>query len=184
MTLNICCFCQYKNNLSLVYGTASNSIYTAKQIGGPNYEGKGELLVGLKYSRKLTKSFAIETGINFSVNKIQQTSEFLPFRPRTVSNGKIDILSVPVYANYTFLKYLFVNAGITTDFEINRNENSIVNNQSGIGTGFGIGGKYDFKKISVFINPFLHGYATIPFHNQNNGEILEAGLRMGIGYNF
>lgn len=181
---SICCFCQSKNSLFLQYGTASNNVNTYNRIGGPNYYGKGESIFGLKYLRKLTNNFAIETGLDFSVNKIQETSEPFPSRPQIIINGKIKMLSVPVYANYTFFKYLFVNVGITTDFETGREGTTDLINQSGIGVGLGIGGKYDFKRVTVFVNPFLHNYAIIPFNSLNREKILEAGFKFGIGYRF
>ena len=184
MAISISCFCQSKNALFLQYGTASDNVDTYDRIGGPNYYGKGESIFGLKYLRKLTNNFAIETGVDFSVNKIQQTSEFFPFMPQTITNGKIKMLSVPVYANYTFFKYLFVDAGITTDFEIGREGTTDLINQSGIGAGLGIGGKYDFKRVTVFVNPFLHNYAIIPFNSLNREKILEAGFKFGVGYRF
>ena len=94
------------------------------------------------------------------------------------------MLSVPVYANFTFLKCLFANAGLTADFETSHQSDEIVTNQSGIGLGLGIGGKYNFNRMTVFINPFIQMHAIVTFQNEGSGSLLDQGLKFGIGYSF
>ncbi|MDB5134783.1 MAG: hypothetical protein JWP37_1386 [Mucilaginibacter sp.] len=176
-------YCQSKNSLSLVFGAGSNAIGSIG-IGGAGYQGKGETIYGLNYSRNLTKSFSIETGLEYSVNNVLWDYEDAFDPSFTPQKGSIRMLSVPVYANFTFLKYLFANAGIIADFETNYHSYSITPNQSGIGLGAGIGGKYNFNSMTVFINPFLQWHAIVAAQNEGSGSLFDAGVKVGIGYRF
>lgn len=176
-------YCQSKNSISFVYGTASDNIFDIG-IGGPGFQSKGDAIYGINYVRALTKSFSIETGLEYAVNNLLWDYEdaYDPtFTPQKVS---VRMLSIPVYANFTFFKYFFTDAGLTADFETGYKTGAVVTNQSGIGIGLGIGGKYDFKKIRVFINPFLQMHAIAAFHNEGGGSLVDQGVKIGLGYRF
>ncbi|HEY8781370.1 MAG TPA: outer membrane beta-barrel protein [Mucilaginibacter sp.] len=176
-------YCQSKNSLCFVVGTAGNGIFLIG-IGGAGYQGKGETIYGLNYSRSLTKSFSIETGLEYSLNNVLLDYVDPPrpsFKPQDAS---IRMLSVPVYAKITFLKYLFADGGLIADFETDHHSDAIVSDQSGIGIGLGIGGKYNFKKMFIFINPFLQFHSIISFRNEGNGSLVDQGVKVGIGYLF
>ncbi len=175
-----------QNKISVFYGFSDNALLRkAELIGGPGYAGKGSNLYGFSYEKALFKYFSLETGLEYSKNKIEITPNFYPGIDMTPKNVDIEILTVPIYANYTFLKYIFVNGGALIDFELNREEYASTDNQSGIGFGIGIGGKYDFNDLTVFVNPFYRSHAIIPFEKENYHQHLnEIGLKFGIGYNF
>lgn len=177
-------YSQSKNSISLVFGIGSNAI-GAIGVGGPGYSGKGATIYGLNYSRSLTKSFSIETGLEYSINNVLWDYEDAYNPSFTPQKGSISMLSVPVFANFTFLKYLYADAGVIADFETNYHPNSsITPDQSGIGLDLGIGGKYNFNRMTVFVNPFLQWHAVIAFQNEGSGSLLDAGIKFGIGYRF
>jgi hypothetical protein len=176
-------FCQSKNNLSLIFGAASNDIF-AIGTGGPGYKGQGDLIVGFNYSRSLTKSFSIQTGLEYSVNNVLWNYEDAYNPSFTPQRASIRMLSVPVYANFTFFKYLFADVGLAADFETSHQSDAIVSDQSGISFGAGIGGKYNFNKMTVFINPFFQLHAIAAFHHEGGGSLVDQGVKIGIGYNF
>jgi hypothetical protein len=181
--LSLQAYCQSKNSLSLVCAVASDNVFDIG-IGGPGYSTEGGQMYGLNYTRNITKVFSIETGLEYSVNNLLWDYEdaYNPhFIPQKVS---VKMLSVPIYANFTFLKYLFANAGITADFETSHQSDEIVTNQSGIGLELGIGGKYNFNRMTVFINPLIQMHAIVAFHNENSGSLLDQGVKFGIGYRF
>jgi hypothetical protein len=175
-------YSQLKNSLSVVAGASANNINRGNMIGGPSYEGKGGWLYGLKYTRSLSSSFSVETGLQYSSDKIQVSSEFMPNVPRIVRNDQVKIVSVPVYASFSFLKYLFLNAGLSADFETDHPAD-LFDDQSGISLGAGIGGKVNFDKVSVFINPFVQQHAVISFKDANE-HLFNAGVKLGVGYRF
>ncbi len=175
-----------QNKISVYYGFSDNALLrNSDLVGGPGFEGKGGNLYGLGYEKELVKNFSLKTGLEYSKNKIELTPNFYPEIDMTPREVDIEILTIPIYANYTFLKYLFVNGGALIDFELNREEYASTDDQSGIGFGIGIGGKYDFDNLTVFINPFYRSHAIIPFEKENyNQHLNEIGLIFGIGYNF
>jgi len=182
LLLSASAYCQ-SNSISVVYGVGTNTIGNAG-IGAAGYAGKGETLYGLNYTRNLSKSFSIETGLEYSTNNVLWDYEdaYDPtFKPQKAS---IRIVSVPVYVNFTFLKYLFADAGVMADFETNYHSDSITPNESGIGLGLGIGGKYNFKRVTVFVNPFLQTHAIIAFQDKGGGTLSDTGVKFGIGYRF
>ena len=181
-------YSQTKNRITVSSGSAANGLFKNVRIeGGGNSEGKGATVYGLRYSRMLSNSFSIESGLEYSINRIQTTPAFYPGIDQTPKKSSIQMLSLPVYGNYNFLKYLFVNAGAILDFETINSENrsTSVDKQSGVGYGIGLGGKYTFKKMTVSVNPFFQSHAAIPFEKNKYPERLkEVGVKLGIGYNF
>jgi hypothetical protein len=172
-------YCQTKNSLSILYGTAGNAILAPTGV-----DGKGATLYGFNYQRNLTKLFSIETGLEYSINNVLWDYEDA-YNPHFIpQKGNVRMLSVPVYADFTFFKYLFADAGLIADFETNYHSNALVDNQSGIGFGLGIGGKYSFKKMTVFVNPFLQLHSLISFYNESHDSLSDAGIKFGIGYRF
>ncbi|WP_426669247.1 outer membrane beta-barrel protein [Mucilaginibacter sp. McL0603] len=176
-------YCQLKNNFSLVYGAGLNTI-SSIGIGGPGYEGKVGKIYGFNYSRNITKVFSIETGLEYSVNNVLRNFEDAYNPYFTPQKGSIKMLSVPIYANFTFLKYLFADAGIIADFETNYYSNSITPKQSGIGINVGTGYKFNFNKIFIFVNSFLQVHSVIAFQNDDNSSLINLDAKFGIGYRF
>ena len=80
-------------------------------------------------------------------------------------------------------KFLFVNGGLLLDFEV---ENEVIDPQSGFGLGIGIGGEYIFTSgFNIFVNPYLNQHALFPFQKeQHHQRLLDAGVRLGVGYRF
>ena len=169
-------FSQSKNNISLVYGFAGNSVDIHGAIGDYGYNNKTGKTYGLSYTREINKIFSIETGLLYSLNKVQLST----IGPAGgVYNQNLNMLSVPVYGKLTFLKYLYGQFGISFDHQTNYSYDHIVDNQSGVGLELGLGGKYDFGPLAVFVNPY---FANHRFYGHNN--LMEAGLKFGLGYNF
>jgi hypothetical protein len=181
--LSTCAYCQSKNNLSIIFGAAGDDIFNTG-IGAAGYQGEGDLIYGFNYSRSLTKSFSIQMGLEYSVNNVLWNYEDAYTPSFTPQKASIRMLSVPVYVNFTFFKYLFADVGLTADFETSHQSDAIVSDQSGIGFGMGIGGKYNFNKITVFINPFFQLHTVVAFHNEGGGSLVDQGVKIGIGYNF
>ena len=72
-------------------------------MAAPGFQSRGDAIYGFNYIRNLTKSFSIETGLEYSVNNLLWDYEdaYNPsFRPEKVS---VRMISVPVYVNFTFL---------------------------------------------------------------------------------
>lgn len=176
---------QTRNRVTITSGMSSTEVFQSRHIsGGGSNEGKGASAFGIRYTRYLNNSFSIETGLEYSSNKIESTPMFT-VQPAPSAQYNVQMVSVPLYGNLTFLKYLFVNAGVIFDLETDMyvSETRGINSQSGVGYGFGAGGKYDFNKMTILVNPFFQKHAVVTTNNHPE-RIGELGVRLGIGYNF
>ena len=178
-------FSQTKNRIEFAYSLTDNSLHrNVSLLNGTSSKGKGSNIFSLRYQRNIFSSFSVETGFEYSQNIIELShiTDYGQFENET---AYIEMVSIPVYGNFTFLKYFFINAGATIDFELNTFVDQPTDKQSGIGLGFGLGGKYNFNNLTVFINPFFLEHAVIPFDKAEYQErIIELGIKFGLGYNF
>jgi len=170
-------FSQTKNNISLVYGANINNVDIHGAIGNYGYNVETGQFYGLSYTRSFTKIFSVETGLSYSTNKVQLNT--IGGYGEKIYKGEVHMLSVPILTEFTFLKYLFGQCGISIDHETNYSVDHIVNDQSGIGIEASIGGKYNFGPVSIFSGSYLLNHR---FYGNNN--LVEFGVKFGLGYNF
>ena len=179
-------FAQNKGGLFFTYSLSSAlpAYNRSGMDGGPGYDGKQSSTIGLHYIIKSNKLVAFETGIEYGNYKFTIKPAFYPGIDQTAKPSKAELITIPVYANITFLKYAFINGGALIDIEINKQ--NTIQNQSGIGFGLGLGGKYNFNKIDIFVNPFLqrHAFISLEEKNDNRLSLINPGVRVGIGYTF
>ena len=177
-------FSQTKNRVSIFYSPASNGLIIPEDLDGDmGYSGKGANLYELRYSRQINRFFSIETGLEYSFNKIEK--DYFPDGIMHYKESNIKMLSIPIYGDITFWKYFFVNAGPTIDFELHHTESESTYNQSGIGFGLGIGGRYTLKNFTISLNPFYQKHLILRSKKGAYHENLyENGIKIGLGYNF
>ena len=179
-------FSQEKQIISITYGSASNTIIRNPDIVCAGaVEGKATFLVGVNYQKFKNENFSYQMGISYSKNKFEIAPSFQPDIDMTPNKKEIDMLSLSFLGNYTFLKYAFINGGTLLDYDMNTENYSSIDSQSGIGLMGGIGGKYQYSKFEFSINPFISTHAIIPFKQENYQQHLwEAGVKFGVGYVF
>ncbi len=170
--------------LGITYSFANNDILIKSGlIGGPGHEGEGSFSFGIQYEKRLKGNLWFETGLDYSKDKIKITSAPSP-EPPSIYHTHTQLLTIPAYAKFIFAKYLFVNGGALFDFEVS-GTNSRIDDQSGIGLGFGLGARYQIKHLEFFVNPFLKFHSVLAFQHENYQEHLtEDGWKFGISYVF
>jgi len=69
--------------------------------------------------------------------------------------------------------------------DLDMNNSSPIDSQTGIGGLLGLGSKYDFEcRASIFVNPYLKFHSLISFSPGNNQQkVYESGFRVGLNYN-
>lgn len=180
--VSIQAYSQSSNEIQIHYG-----IYEAALLRNVNLDGGGSYKIenfnefGLNYSRHISSHFHIETGIIFFNSNVEITPDFTG-EPVESRKEKLELISIPFYANYTFWNYIFVNGGPMLDFQITDNSSD---SQSGIGYSIGIGGKYYFDNLLIFVNPVFKRHSVIPFEKENyHQKLTELGIQFGIGIGF
>jgi hypothetical protein len=183
--LNSACFAQNNHTLFLTYALSNpEPVYNGHVDGGAGYKPEASSSFGIRYLMKSTKIVTLETGIEYSnyhfqLDYVDDPRINIPYIQKTAK-----LISIPVYAHLTFLRYLFINGGALVDTEINKKENDI-DKQSGIGFGLGAGLKYKFKHVAINANPFFERHALIGgSHEGTRQSMISYGGRIGIGYSF
>jgi hypothetical protein len=181
--LSSCVFAQTRNTVTIIYGATSTDVatygaddYTYRITSGPMY--------GFTYTRSISKLFSIEVGLIFSDNHLTLSPK--PFGQQLTGNpnGEVKMLSIPVYAKFTFFKYLFIDAGVSVDSQTNY-QGSATFEQSGFGAEAGIGGKYSFGRVTLSVNPFIFDHSVFFLgKTSSNNQLVETGVKFGLGYNF
>jgi len=173
----------HKGQVGITYSSfGENDVIRSQEgVGGRSYLGDKFYTLGINYLYKLNKTFHLETGIEYSNQKILVypgvTAEVKP--PKGASFSLIDI---PITLRVNFLKYCFINGGILLD--IDAGASSPIDSQNGIGNVLGLGIKYDFKSgFTVFANPYYKMHSWISFSSgDNHQKLMESGFRFGLMY--
>jgi len=173
-------YTQTVNNISIETGVAEND--AGKQGDyGPN--AKIGILYGVNYTLTLSDFCSIGSGILLSTNTSEKIfAQNAP--PSSYFYGKVEMVSVPVYAQFFFLDNVYADVGVTADFKVGNPNKTVVNNQSGVGYLMGIGCKFNFDNISVSMNPFLNIHRVIVTNDNSQSGLLDVGVKFSVGYNF
>ncbi|WP_028298031.1 outer membrane beta-barrel protein [Olivibacter sitiensis] len=150
-------------------------------LGTGSKEGRSQSKFGLHYTYQLNERLGIESGIQY----LKYRYDLRPAPtgiPQTATAHELQLLSVPVYGKFSFLRFLYLNGGVMLDIEAKNSGG--VNSQSGIGAGVGIGAQYYLKNgIGFFLNPQLIQHRVIGFHSeQYPNKLTEASASIGISY--
>lgn len=175
-------YAQNKHEIGIIFGLSSGDLgktalkegFFIKGAGGHQLENSKTF--GIRYFRKSSKkeNRRLEIGLNY-LNATLKITPAPTGEPIVISRENYNLLSVPVYINYTFWEYLYANGGIILDYQ---NSDSGDYDSFGAGFGFGLGAKYSFNKMNIYINPKFERHL---FFNEKEG-LIEYGIMFGIGY--
>jgi hypothetical protein len=151
-------------------------------VGFAGVSGKRFYTLGLKYMTALNKTFGLETGLEYSRHKMRVEPNLPPDMDRPAYSIYLDILTVPVAARITFLKYFFFSAGGMLNLDVSGSGGA--DSQTGLGASVSLGVKYDFESgITAFINPYLKAVGLLPFAPDDyHQHLMEGGWRFGVLY--
>lgn len=175
-------FSQTQNEVRLYYGITESNLLRSEEIaGGGNSDIENSYEFGFRYLLAITDNLALETGLNYWRGDVVVTSVPMAEQPR--HSEELQTTSIPIFANFTFLDYFFVNGGPVMDFQGSASES--LDPQAGIGVGFGLGAQYAFNNFNIYINPNFRRYAVIPFEEKDYHQKLTTfGVQLGVGYRF
>lgn len=176
-------FSQTQNEVRLYFGITDSKLLRGEEIaGGGSSDIENSYEFGFRYLLEVTDNLALETGLNYWKGDVVINSA-LPRPGETSSSQELQTTSIPIFANYTFLDYFFVNGGPVMDFQGSESES--VDPQAGIGVGFGLGAQYAFNNFNIYVNPNFRRYAVIPFEEEDYHQKLTSfGVQLGVGYRF
>lgn len=177
----------HQNAIGLTFSTFGNNyfgqIFPGKtREGGASHDSKDFYAIGVSYFHQLDKHLALETGIEYEHQPISTTSNLPPDVPQVVTQHQFLLISIPVLARLTFLKYFFLQGGPFLDME--KSSANGLDSQTGLGLNLGLGVNYDFKyRWSIFVDPYLKFHSIVPFDAGNyHDHLYEAAVRFGVAY--
>ncbi|MBK6963359.1 MAG: hypothetical protein IPH20_05285 [Bacteroidales bacterium] len=171
--------------VSLTGGVFSNSVFMFTSLeGGGAYDGKGSWQTGISLSKKVSQVIWLGGGFLYEKHFIEITPEYFPGVEVVSETETIQLFTVPLDVRFGFLKYFFVNTGLSFDFDISQGSQR-VDSQSGIGWSAGFGAGIEYIEAYFSLNPAMKIYSLVAFnHEQNQQHLFQAGLLFSIGYLF
>lgn len=143
-------------------------------VGAPTYEIETFYTLGFVLLLPVNEWLDFEGSVEYKRFKvIINPAPGIDLPSRT---DKISMVDIPLLLRVNFLKYAFVNGGLVIS---NSNSVSAINS-SGIGGKLGIGLKYQFQRIGVFVNPYTSVNPIVSFSSNSRDRMLELGIRMGL----
>lgn len=138
--------------------------------------------VGLHYLKPANEIFSWETGLEYTLMKVQSFPTNNTILPNDTSFSTLSMIEIPLAFRAEFADILFFTGGILLDFDLN--SSAPISKQNGVGLMAGLGLNYDFKMgLSLFANPFVKLHSLIPFGTwENHQRVLDAGVRVGVMY--
>ena len=138
--------------------------------------------VGLHYLKPANEIFSWETGLEYTLMKVQSFPTNNTILPNDTSFSTLSMIEIPLAFRAEFTDILFFTGGILLDFDLN--SSAPISKQNGVGLIAGLGLNYDFKMgLSLFANPFVKLHSLIPFGTwENHQRVLDAGVRVGVMY--
>ncbi len=177
---------QKTNIISLQYGKGINTLIRFTLLDGDaSYDGEGSFNFGISFQHYKSKRFSIHTGLIYSHQKIILTPSYYPGKDLTKKRGSIQLLSIPIMANFNFGKYFFIGLQEITDFELSSSKDLEMDNQSGIGLGIFTGAKLIINNISLRFTPYFNVHSLVPFvHDKHKQHLFDSGINLSLGYYF
>ncbi|MEN6619731.1 MAG: hypothetical protein ABFC28_09640 [Rikenellaceae bacterium] len=165
-----------KTTVGILYSFGDNSLNSSQNIvGGPGYYGKGFYGVVTRVSVQVINNLDIVTGLSIIGNKFEVTPAPIG-TPVLTRSLNINVFSIPLFAKYHFLKFLYVSGGPV--FNLNGGERDL----NGIGAGADFGGEYLFNNGMVLsFGPFMRIIGIVPWKTY---KLTNTGVNFGISYRF
>lgn len=182
------------------YGQRQNEVQANIGLGAADMHWSQEMLgmgtteigdvnsIGMRYRRTFDAHWSISTGAQYFRGRVLTTPAPGPafHGLNAIFEDKLEMLSFPIMMEYTFLKFLYVSVGPQMDVQLTETGFES-QNQNGIGYIFGLGGRYQTDRFSIFLFPNLSRHSWISFQNRggNGRQVLSVySLQIGMGYRF
>ena len=143
--------------------------------------------VGLLLYKDINDKVGINLGLGYSYGKVDFKPVICPNCSQQLSyvhNPTFEMISVPLYADYSFFNFLYVAGGPILDFQLSSGNN--FTDQSGLGYLIGLGGKVQTNRVDFSVFPNYKRHGVIPFREERvyKDVLQEFGVQFGIAYKF
>jgi len=165
-------FISGSKSAAFAFSFGGNSLYSSEDIeGGPTYSGREFYSLEAQIIFKLSDRIDIVPGISFIRNLFYYSPAF---KPTLSEKASINVFSIPLYARYHFLKFLFLGGGLTIN--VNGGDRDL----NGIGAGIQFGGEFNLNNgMFLTFSPFIRTQGLLPWKNY---KLTNTGVTLSIGY--
>lgn len=178
-------FAQSKSEIALFYGRSAGQatfsiIRNGSLKGAPSGSLRNNNSIGIRYftNIKNKQKLRFETGIDYLAGKLEIKPAMTGDPVQDASHIEdFNLVTLPFYLNHSLGKYFYINEGIMLDYQKAKSDTF---SGFGAGIGFGIGGKYECKNFSFYINPKIERHL---FLSKKYG-LIELEIMVGVGYKF
>lgn len=160
----------------------------AGMVGTNSGTTEGFKEFGLSLSYGIGQKFRINGGLSYASAEVEFSPPPCPncsgVNELYAHNPKFEMVSIPIFAEYSLTNFLFVAAGPVVDFQLSEGNN--FDDQSGLGYLVGLGGKVEKEKFSFLLCPNYKRHSVLPFENNGDAKdiLREFGVQLGVGYRF
>ncbi len=174
-------YSQNSNEFRTYYEFSGGGFVNNDLDGKPSYQFSNFREVGVKYLRKIKNNLYFETGLDYQQADLLSHLNIIP-NPIVIKEI-FQMVTIPIFINYNFGKYFFVNGGLI--YYVQSSANSLIATQTGIGYNIGIGGRYDFKKYFIYVIPNFKKHTNIRIiMDEDNQKLTKIGFQLGVGFKF
>lgn len=152
--------------------------------GGGSTESSGLFGMGAVLQYSFNHKWSLETGLEFSRQRIVRTGAFHPAEPAYEGKSTLKIWELPVMARFNFVRFLYVNGGLMFHVD-GSGKGSEVDKQDGVGLQAGLGANIRLGNgFSVFVNPMIKRYSVLHFQDHGNypDRVLSGNVKLGVMY--
>jgi len=171
-----------KGQIGITYSSfGSNDVFTFQKLeGGASYNADHFYTLGVNYLYPLNKTFDLETGIEYSNQKIMIEPGLNPGQTLPSRRARFSLITIPASVRVNFLKYFFINGGIFLD--VDASSSMPIDSQTGLGANLGFGAKYNFNcGVTAFVNPYFKAHSLVAFSPATYQQhLMESGFRFGL----
>ncbi len=175
-------FGQKTNQIKMYHGSVGGNYSYQQDLDGAGWsQSFNTNEIGIRYNKKISKHFRLETGFNYFASEVSVIGAPMP--EQETFKDKVQLATFPAYLIAEFGKYFYANSGLFFDFQTK--DTKYLTSQSGIGLAFGLGAKYEYNDFMLYINPEIRRHRVIGFQRHNNPEFLfNTSIQAGFGYSF
>jgi hypothetical protein len=180
---------QENNEIQVNYGFPEARLrWNVEVFGASSNQLNSALDFGIRYRRQLNESWGFTTGLQYF--QAEKIITLMPTGMPTLGPSQfkepLKLFSIPLLADFEFLRYFYLSAGPQLDFQLT-DDMFKSQKQSGIGYIVGVGTRIQKERFKFFIFPNFSRHSWIPFKKQefDSRQVLEVfSLQLGVGYKF
>ncbi len=169
-----------KISVGLFYSLSKAKLGEVSEQSFLDFSMKKSSEVGINIVYDLENSFALESGLSYSLFDVEQIVK----STNDTTNTNLSLIQIPFLARFSFSDYVYINGGLLFDFDMN--STSAIASQTGVGLMAGLGLMYQFSSgLSFYAHPYIKAHSLLRFNpSEEKNKLFDYGVKLGLAYQF